>query len=70
MSARASVRAIAAGSLETLVDEGAGTITAVPRDADDEGAGTITAVPRDADDEALANQWLTTDVWVDATEAR
>jgi len=55
MSAGTSVRAIAAGSLEPLVDE------------DD---GTITAVPRDAADEALANQWLTTDTWIDAKEAR
>jgi hypothetical protein len=55
MSARASVRAIPAGSLEILVDE---------------GAGTITAVPRDADDEALMTHWLTTDTWIDATEAR
>jgi hypothetical protein len=55
MSAGTSVRAIPTGSLEGLVDE---------------GAGTITAVPRDADDEALATHWLTTDVWVDAQEAR
>jgi hypothetical protein len=51
----ASVRVIPAGSLEALVDE------------DD---GTITAVPQDADDEALATHWLTTDTWIDAQEAR
>ena len=55
MSTGTSVRAIPAGSLEVLVDE---------------GAGTITAVPRDADDEALMTHWLTTDIWVDAQEAR
>jgi hypothetical protein len=50
-----SVRAIAAGTLEGLVDE------------DD---GTITAVPQDADDEVLVTHWLTTDTWIDAKEAR
>lgn len=55
MSAGTSVRVIPAGSLETLVDE---------------GAGTITTVPQDADDEALGTHWLTTDLWIDITEAQ